>query len=62
MATTECMDLLVASLVGIVGGFAAVVSLSVGSFSLLQRLGDVRLGGYRLVTTRLAIERRHPYR
>ncbi|MBL8717333.1 MAG: hypothetical protein JNL79_15205 [Myxococcales bacterium] len=56
------MDLLVASLVGIGGGFAAVVTLSVGSFSLLQRLGDVRLGGFRLVTTRLAVERRHPYR
>ncbi len=62
MATTECMDLLVASLFGIVGGFAAVVSLSVGSFALLQRLGEVRVGGYRLVATHLAVERHHPYR
>ncbi|MBK7397169.1 MAG: hypothetical protein IPJ34_12925 [Myxococcales bacterium] len=56
------MDLLVASLFGIVGGFAAVVSLSVGSFALLQRLGEVRVGGYRLVATHLAVERHHPYR
>jgi len=56
------MELLVASLGGIVGGFTVVVSVSVGSFTLLQRLGEWHARGYRLVPVRASVRRPYPYR
>lgn len=56
------MELIVVSVGGIVGGFVAVISVSIGSFTALQRLGEWHARGFRPALARGSTRRPYPYR